>query len=448
MHFILSNIRCFKEEQDVPIKKLTLLVGENSSGKTTLLSALYALLIRRPFHNQYFDFNVSPFAMGGYDNIATINKENNRISKTFNLGQLYKSSDQHEPHSVIFEFCKKNRSVALSKIKFYHNGYEGTIYQYSGRIFFTVKHNGKVYRFELGDKKHRFGLDLLDAAFFISLTQVKSIEEGSESPSALRLLSSRNINKNIIDNIFAMLHPIGEDFRRNQRIFALAPVRSKPLRTYEPFSLTFDPEGGHVPAKYAEFVSSSNRDMKQLVIKKLNEFGKNSGLFDELKILSLGRKSFSPFQVMVSVGGLTINLADVGYGVSQILPIIIESLLSTEASIGLLQQPEVHLHPRAQAALSSFMCSLVEKSNTSFVIETHSDYIIDRIRYEIAQGKIDNNDVQLLFFDKVGPYSKIYPIEIDNNGNIIDPPDTYRRFFLDEEFRVLTRTSPIGNKVI
>ena len=106
--------------------------------------------------------------------------------------------------------------------------------------------------------------------------------------------------------------------------------------------------------------------------------------------------------------GPNANIVDVGYGVSQILPILVHvlnsetsrrsSLDSREMAYFLLQQPEVHLHPRAQAELSSLLAQLGSQGNRSFIIETHSDYMIDRARIEIRQGNISPEDVSLIYF--------------------------------------------------
>ena len=97
---------------------------------------------------------------------------------------------------------------------------------------------------------------------------------------------------------------------------------------------------------------------------QLVEFGKRSGLFQNIDVKNFGGSMGNPFQLKVKVRGPNSNIIDVGYGVSQILPIlahILESTYFSRASIlygpmpsSLLQQPEVHLHPRAQAELSSF----------------------------------------------------------------------------------------------
>ena len=89
---------------------------------------------------------------------------------------------------------------------------------------------------------------------------------------------------------------------------------------------------------------------------------------------------------------------DVGYGVSQILPLLVE-LLSDDESIFLLQQPEVHLHPSAQAALGSLFCRSAA-SGLQLIVETHSDYIVDRILLDIRDKHTDlkPDDVSIPLF--------------------------------------------------
>lgn len=132
------------------------------------------------------------------------------------------------------------------------------------------------------------------------------------------------------------------------------------------------------------------------------------------------------------------NLVDVGYGVSQILPIIVDVLRAEEEGTFLLQQPEVHLHPQAQAELGSFLATLATTTGKRFVVETHSDYLVDRIRMDIRDRRnIEPKDVQILYFERQNGKVKVHPIEIDENGNLESVPKGYRSFFLEEERRFL-----------
>ena len=214
-------------------------------------------------------------------------------------------------------------------------------------------------------------------------------------------------------------------------------VRSKPRRTYDPSRATPDPEGDYVPMYLANlyFQEKSTWDS---VKGALESFGQSAGLFDEISIKPLGKRESEPFQVQVRKFGGRLkgpmrNLIDVGYGVSQVLPIIAELLRQDAPSMFLLQQPEVHLHPRAQAALGSLFCQ-VAASDRQLIIETHSDHLLDRVRMDVRDGttSLKPDEVSILFFERVDLDVRIHSLRLDDEGNILDAPPSYRRFFMEE----------------
>lgn len=103
----------------------------------------------------------------------------------------------------------------------------------------------------------------------------------------------------------------------------------------------------------------------------------------------------------------------------------------------LLQQPEVHLHPKAQAALGSMIKDWVSKSNKTVVVETHSDYLVDRLRLEVKQAHLKASDVKIFFLEKIGSKTKLHVLEVDAQGNILNAPDGYRDFFLGKQTALL-----------
>lgn len=114
--------------------------------------------------------------------------------------------------------------------------------------------------------------------------------------------------------------------------------------------------------------------------------------------------------------------------------------MPTSQAVLAIQQPEVHLHPKAQAELGSLFASVAaEKKGSSMVVETHSDYLIDRVRLEVAHGTIAPEDISLLFFDKPHAVTKIHHLGLDSLGNITNAPRSYRSFFLREQLNVLGR---------
>ena len=166
----------------------------------------------------------------------------------------------------------------------------------------------------------------------------------------------------------------------------------------------------------------------------LTVFGKDSGLFDNVNVMD--DKPENPFSVNVKYGDLNINIANVGYGVSQVLPLVVEMLRSKNNSFA-IQQPEVHLHPRAQAAFGDLIYKVATKNKNKLIIETHSDYMINRYRYAVNKGNSKTLS-QVLFFsrDENGIHIDVMPI--DSKGQYIgEVPQKFMNFFLEEELKML-----------
>jgi len=194
---------------------------------------------------------------------------------------------------------------------------------------------------------------------------------------------------------------------------------------------------------YLADVSFRDHDEWKSVKGRLEDFGTQSRLFNEISIRRLGKTDGSPFQVQVRKFGKRLkgpwrNLVDVGYGVSQALPVVTEMLRPDAPALFLLQQPEVHLHPSAQAALGSLFCK--EAANgKQLIVETHSDHLMDRIRMDVRDSAtgLKPDDVSILFFERDELDVRIHSLRIDEEGNIKNAPAGYRHFFMEETRRSL-----------
>jgi hypothetical protein len=231
-------------------------------------------------------------------------------------------------------------------------------------------------------------------------------------------------------------------FRRSssllgQRVFASAPIRTEPRRTYTPAEIQSSSEGSNVPLEMARRKALAP-DQWAKEREALCAFGKNSGLFEDIDIRLLGKQENDPFQILVKMGGPAVNLVDVGYGVSQALPIVYELQNFGRYDVFLLQQPEVHLHPRAQAELGSLICRVLgERRTPLYLIETHSDYILDRVRIETRRGKIDPKWITIIYFERSEHGVQLYNLYISEKGEIMNAPETFRDFFLKEHGHLL-----------
>ncbi len=218
------------------------------------------------------------------------------------------------------------------------------------------------------------------------------------------------------------------------RPIAFAPIRIRPKRTYDPIQDLPDPSGIHVPMILARIRATDSTSWERIA-RMLRRLAKPPA---SCKISRSGgsARTTIALQVEVKIHGKSFNLMDVGYGVSQILPILVECARAPREAIFLLQQPEVHLHPRAQAELGSFFATLAVELNQQFLIETHSDHLVDRLRLEIRNGRLDPQQLAVLYFERDGTGARIHSMSVDQQGNLLDSPAGYRQFFLDEERRL------------
>jgi predicted ATPase len=430
----LKNIRCFYDEQTVPIRPITILVGENSSGKSTFLAAT-RIAWDLCQGKKRIDFNEDPFNLGSFEQIATYRGGKAGRAKEFFVG-------------AEFDLRKNRNSNKLKKISI-----QGTFIQDSGKpILSNWLFQSSDYRLEIkfgdsdkdviflvktpsGDLEIRefpflifpsdFGVDIFSYLRFI-IQDIKRFAKNYKG----------KIPKKEDISLFVELGiAVSETF--GSRPYAIAPIRTRPLINYDPLKDIPSPEGSHIPIILAR-MSATDINAWTKLRDSLDSFGRASGLFDDVDVRRIGRKEGDPFQLRIKISGPPFNLVHVGYGVSQVLPIIVDALQKPRGTTFLLQQPEVHLHPKAQAELGSFLASTAKLGEKRFIIETHSDYLIDRIRMDVRDNEyLSENDVVILYFERSGGTVNISPIYIDKNGNLINTPNTYRGFFLEEERRII-----------
>lgn len=417
---IIENVRTFRGRHEIPIRPLTILTGENSSGKTTLLAMFSAVCDQESYPLQP-DFNRSPYNLGNYETIASYKTLSQHCVPHFSLG--FRKAD-NELRSIIeadARYTNKRGHIQLS----------------------TFRARGRGFEFSL--KVKRSAIDQLNGLATIRVKE-KTFEEHFSSlqagPSTLQRVlldaAERDHNGEFSQELMELslhlrhLAPV--------QVRSIAPVRTQPERVYSQATQAYKPAGDHIPFVLERLLEENGRSHEGKSLSQLlSAFGVESGLFQSIMVNRFGGGPTAPFEIRVGLGSKTVNLADVGYGVSQVLPLLVEASTVPRDQYLLFQQPEVHVHPRAQAALGTLFTQLVAENRCRFVVETHSDYFMDRVRQEVAAGKIAGDKVALLYLHREGLEAKCHLIEMDSIGNLINPPDYYRSFFLEETWRLLHR---------
>ena len=433
MKLIIENIRSFAGHHEYDIRPLTILVGENSSGKSTFLATLGAVSDSVSFPS-VASFNKAPYDLGTFDTIATYKGGRGGRAKEFSVGyetvgKTDRKSKAEEVIRVVATFGSESGEARIRQLQLIAGPVSASMLWEREKIVVSLSGIDGLSEVKVALQNRA---QAASGHTLSSLLQFLHFAIGFE-PDTVKAPRFESILKvQDLVNCWANSAP---------QATSISPIRSEPKRTYDRMSAEYDPSGDHVPYILARLFLQNDGSKNDKLLKALEVFGNDSGLFKKIAVKPLGKKVGDPFQIQVGVGGQLVNLSDVGYGVSQSLPIIVESILRATGARILLQQPEVHLHPKAQAALGTFFSKLVADGQRQFVIETHSDHLIDRIRQEVASGALSPDAVRILFFDRPNIETTVSELSLDRHGNILNAPNNYRSFFLEEEMKLLGRAN-------
>lgn len=437
----LQNFRGFHNIDSIQIRPITLLIGDNSAGKSSFLAGLRYILDFIA-GREFLSFNKDPFHLGTFQQIAHYRggkagrAREFCISLTGSVKPRKHHSHPQQPIDVTVRlvFTQADSQAAISSVDFHTP--EGRINvrtEADDIVFSFTDVDGSSYDFKerfryRGVSRADFGRYwhfLLNDMNFRLERASGSTDTPSAPPEAKKSVAK-------LANYYAQLsHSLAT------RVEATSAIRTKPLRTYTPGSDVPDAEGTHVPFEIAK-LSRSNKELWRRVKRDLEVFGNTSEMFKAITVKSFGDSASDPFQLQLSLEGRRMNLVDLGYGVSQVLPILYSLARSgTSRTRHLIQQPEVHLHPKAQAALGEYFVDSWINSKSEFVIETHSDFIVDRVRRAIFRKKLGAADVSIVFFERRKLENTATVIVLDEEGNPVNPPPSYRNFFLAEQLRIM-----------
>ena len=357
----MENFRCFRKPQSARLAPLTLLVGENSTGKTSFL-ALVRALWRVAFQDQVPDFREEPYDLGTFADVVHNRGGRSKRPESFGAGFGYTDSSEAVARGIdglsfevdfesrrAFPFPVRRRlALRGDRVELKDQGLGQHLVAFGaaeGRWEAIVRDSFGPHN---ESRVESVAFLLMDAFGFVKNEHGGDLLDFEESD-----VPYRDVLKRIQEGFFHTRSPFGKLRRPDSRqtIFASAPVRSRPRRTYDPTPQRIDPEGNHVPMLLASTYQNA-KERWELLKGNLEIFGRESGLFDEISIKSLGNMEGSPFQIQIrkfrdstkrrQVKGPHRNLIDVGYGVSQALPVLTELLDLEPALLFLLQQPEVH----------------------------------------------------------------------------------------------------------
>ncbi len=434
-YIFMDNFRGFTQTI-IPLRNTTFLVGENSTGKSSFLSLLYLLSTPNFWFNQ--DFSITDFCnLGGFMDIISAAGRNRSSFAVGILSTRHKKKNDKSEDIKQCKFCIMTfrNEEGLPRLARY--------LQFMGNNLLKIKFGIKSIKYKINDVTCPYGREE-DLLRFFNDTVLSDIGD----TTGFTRFSHEMPSIPSLPWVLGMIQSPQKLGRKGERIFYapgfpimtthltwLAPIRTKPRRTYDGFKTDFTPEGDHTP--YVIRKTLGTRDKAKQFTKLLREFGDLSGLFLTVNAHSFGNVPSAPFEVQVQLTKHPLNISNVGYGVSQVLPVVVEILTCPDDHWFAIQQPEIHLHPKAQAALGKLMHYLATVRGHHYFIETHSDYLIDRFRLRIREsGKTAG--AQVVFFERTGGGNNVYPLAINSKGQYPQKqPKNFRDFFINEEMKLL-----------
>ncbi|MZP31490.1 AAA family ATPase [Heliobacterium undosum] len=444
----LSNFKAFKNLDMLKLKPITVLCGTNSCGKSSLMQSI--LLLKQTLENQNPSQTLllnGRFAhLGSFENIINGKRPDDKVS--FNIRVKFKKENfnSHRSFGNLPPIPAQLRSL-LSDKNFYSP--EANYILNFGITLKAIKEKNKKLFHSAKIEKWEFGIETLTKTNEIlpkTDIVIKEIEENKylTTWSNLDTFFGEGHGEQAYGVEFSNLIPstwkvkTGDDGSRPsvaysmgsiasllKSIFAsftyVGPLREEPSRRYiyENEVIEIGIKGENAAYIYLTeelllkehvfynkeidgFVKKDKTKLQEAVTLWMDEFGvKNFKPEQQNEIIYLNMDSNS--------SKASVNIAEVGFGVSQLFPIVLEGLRMPTLSTLLLEQPEIHLHPKLQMKIADFfICLALSKKNV--IIETHSDHIVNRLVRRIVEDDTG----------KLAELIGIYFISPSNNGPIIE----------------------------
>jgi hypothetical protein len=421
--FRWKNFRSFVDSGWVKVSPITIFLGSNNSGKSSLFAPL--LLLKQSLESgdpALVLKTTGPLInLGGFRDLVFKHDTKTKVSLDVRFASAVSDSKQENmPAKICVEVgvAPNSSDIVLQSLEI-SDVLDRHILTRKRRKtgdytldFLGTKGSGRTKRAFLESKPEHF--------FFPSFSlYLNTLRERSRKHRKLR---RKRLEVPKYVDAMATAQALFNHFLSH--VSFLGPLRKQPKRFYE--------ISGEVP----ESVGAQGENTAEILYQKkttkfvgdINGWVSRFGLDGAIKCDVL-----APGILAVHLAGKgpgsEANFADMGFGFSQLLPLIVQGLHGHTGDTLIVEQPEIHLNPRLQCTLADFFVSLIA-SRKSVIVETHSEHLIMRLRSLIAQGKVKPELVNLYFVEKVGDHSTVRRIGIHADGHI--EPNEWPKGFFEE----------------
>ena len=437
----LRNFKSWKEISKMRLAPITGLFGANSSGKTSVLQFLLMLkqTVESPDRKQVLNFGDerSLAGLGSFQDVVHRHEVPGSINWSFSwdLSEPIKVADPEQTRVPVFSAEKMGFEAEVLQDESGRRTVTKLEYRFAGRLFGMRRKTGSKYSLYAEPTDFRFkrypgrAWDLpAPAKCYGFPDQVSGYYQNAGFLADFQLA---------FEQLFS-------------HVFYLGPLREYPKREYtwageQPADMGQRGEKvvdallasrlrgekisrgrGHSKFTVEEYVAHWLREMKLINTFRVEAIAEDSNLYR--------------VWVQKNPNAPEVLITDVGFGVSQILPVLAICYYVPEGSTILLEQPEIHLHPSVQAGLADVFVDAIDKRNVQIIVESHSEHLLRRLQRRIAENQagMGPEDVALYFCEMAGGHSRLVPLDVDLCGNITNWP---KDFFGDEfgEMAAMTR---------
>ena len=260
-----------------------------------------------------------------------------------------------------------------------------------------------------------------------------SEDEVSFQPKLEKIdIPTKNGVLNTLEDLkFLSLHyPIKEYRGRVNYLSASRPVLSRTYLEKNRGDFKVDIEGSGYLDQIIDWEKVKSPKLMTL-IKIMSDLS----LIEEMKTKRLDGGRFEML-VRVKGGNVLTSLNNVGYSVSQFLPVLVADLQLPNDSTLFLAEPEIHLHPSVQSKFGDYIINQVNTSDKNYVIETHSEYFLNKIRLAIVKGELKKEDIKVYFLENNGDDTDVFDIDFRKNGGIRNAPDSFFETYLSDTMAI------------
>ena len=422
----IENFKSWRDTGELRFAPLTGFFGANSSGKTAILQFLLMLkqTVDSPDPNEVLNFGDErdPVMLGTFPDVVFGHETKRSLRWSFECRQI---ASWLKLTNYSFEAEIREGEAGALKLQGFRYLIGGSSYglkkqEQEGEEGYELLYDDKRVGLSTLPEDQRLPSKIYGFATFYPA--IRSLIDLPPTVAGIRLSHLELYFEETFD-----------------RVLYLGPLREYPRREYtwsggRPTGVGRSGERA-VDALLAARLNGATRSAEEHVARWLQKLG----LIHEFRIAEIAPES-RLYRVLVrrSKASPEVLLTEVGFGVSQILPVLVLCYYAPEGSTLILEQPEIHLHPSVQAGLADVLIDAIQKRDIQILLESHSEYLLNRLQRRIAEDNgFTHDDVALYFCSIEDGESRATPLEVDSFGNITNWP---RDFFGDEMGDLAART--------